>query len=205
MNLSSAAQNLQQRYDIPLLIPRGGTSIELGVAEGGLSQAILQSRRVLHHYAVDRYSGERSHDDAQYLRAVERLHPYRAFFTFLRADFTGAATLFPNAYFDFIYIDGYAHTGQDNGQTLRDWWPKLKPGGIFSGDDYSPDYPLTISVVDQFAAERNLNVIVTHFERGTDWASQQQSWLIQKPGTSFPLAPLRNLMRHALRQLLKQS
>tara|TARA_Y100000389_G_C17052243_1_gene313332 strand:+ start:118 stop:318 length:201 start_codon:yes stop_codon:yes gene_type:complete len=44
--------------------------------------------------------------------------------------------LFPDDFFDFIYVDGYAHTGEENGKTFFDWWPKLKQNGIFSGDDY---------------------------------------------------------------------
>lgn len=42
----------------------------------------------------------------------------------------------------FIYVDGYAHTGEDRGKTLFDWYPKLKIGGLMAGDDYHDDWPL---------------------------------------------------------------
>lgn len=194
MDPASASRRLSNRYDLALLIPCGGISIELGVAEGGFSQSILKSRRVFHHYAVDRYTGERGHDDAQYIRALMLLQPYAPLFTLLRIDFVQATTLFPDNYFDFIYIDGYAHTGQENGRTLDDWWPKLKPGAVFSGDDYSPDYPLTMEAVDNFAKRHQLLVTTTSFRRGDDWASQQQSWLMKKPGTSGSVARWRQLL-----------
>lgn len=28
--------------------------------------------------------------------------------------------------FDFVYIDGYAHTGEENGKTIIDWWRKVR-------------------------------------------------------------------------------
>ena len=58
-------------------------------------------------------------------------------------------------YFDFIYIDAYAGSGQDNGKILNDWWPKLKSGGIFAGHDYDVKWPATIQAVDQFCAFNN--------------------------------------------------
>ena len=61
----------------------------------------------------------------------------------------------PDSYFDFIYIDGYAHTGQDGGKTLEDWYPKLRAGGIFAGHDYHKHWSPTIDSVDAF--RRSIN------------------------------------------------
>lgn len=46
-----------------------------------------------------------------------------------------ASFTFPDNYFDFIYIDA-AHDYESMVVDLNAWWPKLKPGGIFSGHDY---------------------------------------------------------------------
>ncbi len=75
--------------------------------------------------------------------------------------FEEALPLFANETLDFIYIDGYAHAGQENGKTLEQWWPKLKQGGIFSGHDYHPKWPKTQNVVDSFAAKHSLNLFLT--------------------------------------------
>lgn len=42
---------------------------------------------------------------------------------------------FENGAFDWIYIDA-GHDYQNCMADLRAWWPKLRSGGLFSGDDY---------------------------------------------------------------------
>jgi len=47
-----------------------------------------------------------------------------------------AVVNFPDEYFDLIYIDA-DHTYEGCKQDLEDWWPKVKSGMFFTGDDYS--------------------------------------------------------------------
>lgn len=42
---------------------------------------------------------------------------------------------FPDEYFDVVYIDA-DHTYQACLQDMRDWYPKVKKGGVLCGDDY---------------------------------------------------------------------
>ncbi len=44
---------------------------------------------------------------------VGLLEAYAARSTVLRATFAEALALFPDEYFDLVYLDGYAHTGND--------------------------------------------------------------------------------------------
>ncbi len=94
--------------------------------------------------------------------------------------FDEALTLFPDEYFDFVYVDGYAHTGEEQGQTFRDWFPKLKPGGIFAGDDYSPDWPLVVEEVDKFIAANRLKLFVINYQKEPDRFSQFPTWFTLK-------------------------
>jgi len=71
----------------------------------------------------------------------------------LRMDFADALELFPDGYFQFIYVDAYAHAGQQAGRLLSDWWPKLKSGGIFAGHDYDSRWPKTVAAVDAFTTQ----------------------------------------------------
>ncbi len=96
---------------------------------------------------------------------AKRLAAFDGRFTILRTSFAEAAEQFADGFFDFIYIDGYAHTGQDQGRTLADWWPRLKTGGIFAGHDYCATYPQTVKVVDEFAAGHYLELQTTDEER----------------------------------------
>lgn len=70
--------------------------------------------------------------------------------------FEEAVDLFPDEYFDFVYVDGYAHTGEEGGSTFEHWWPKLKPGGVFAGDDYDPAWPEVVREVGNFLTARGL-------------------------------------------------
>lgn len=180
MQLEDKIANIKQRYDIPTLIPINGIALELGVATGGFSHAILKNSACKYLYSIDRYT-DRGHDDREYLGALKKLDEYRERSTLIRASFADCLHLFPDNYFDFIYIDGYAHTGQEDGKTIRDWWPKLKPGGLYCGDDYSPKWPLVIEQANAFAESKGLKLHVINCVPGDDWASKEPSWLVEKP------------------------
>lgn len=171
---------LEKRHDIIKLVKPNGIGIELGVAEGVFSERILESQRLHYLYGVDLYNSD-NHNINQYKRALTRTSCFRNSYELLRMSFSEALGLFPDNYFDFIYIDGYAHTGQDNGQTLYDWYPKLKRGGIFSGDDYHPHFPQTIEAVDRFSKEYDIptNVIECH-EPYSVW-SEYPTWYMIDP------------------------
>ena len=172
----------RRRDDLALLIPEGGLCAELGVAEGRFSEKLLERSKLGFLYSIDMWSGDRGHDVAEYRRALERLMPYRGRNAALRMTFAEALPLFPDATFDFIYVDGYAHTGEEGGQTLRDWYPKVKPGGVIAGDDYAGDFPLVVEAVDRFVADEGLTLhVIRCVEKADDWMSQYDSWCAFKP------------------------
>ena len=131
---------------------------ELGVAKGYFSNDILTYSDIGHLYSIDMWAGDRGHDDTEFSHTNRLLNKFINRNTIIKQVFSDAIKLFEDNFFDFIYIDGYAHTGQDNGQTLYDWWPKLKSGGIFSGHDYDRAWPETIKQVDLFAKDKNIQV-----------------------------------------------
>lgn len=49
---------------------------------------------------------------------------------------TDVAPTFEDGTFDWIYIDAL-HTGEALIQDLESWYPKLKSGGLISGDDFA--------------------------------------------------------------------
>ncbi len=171
---------LTQRHHIVNLVEPGSIGIELGVAEGVFSERVLKHGNLSYWYSVDMWAGDRGHDVEQYKQAILRLHPYRHRNSILKMRFVQAVDLFADEYFDIVYIDGYAHTGQENGQTLEEWWPKVKKGGIFSGDDYSPEWPNVLSVVDQFAINKSRKVdVIECSEPDCTW-SKYPTWWIRK-------------------------
>lgn len=53
----------------------------------------------------------------------------------LRANADDLCNLFPNEYFDFIYIDAN-HKYDAVLNDMNKWFPKLRKGGVFAGHDY---------------------------------------------------------------------
>src|SRR5688572_20165746 len=100
----------------------GGMAAELGVAGGVFSELLLRNERLGFLYSIDAYD-HKGHGVGQYLQAAARLAPYRNRNTLLRVRFADALPLFPDGFFDLVYFDGFAHKGQENGRTIREWWP----------------------------------------------------------------------------------
>lgn len=72
---------------------------------------------------------------AFYREAMDRLAPWKEKITVCRNFSTVCAPQFPDAYFDFVYVDA-RHDYQSVFEDLVAWWPKLKVGGIMAGHDY---------------------------------------------------------------------
>lgn len=164
-----------RRIDIGHLIPFGGIVVELGVAHGEFSSALLsQHPHIGKLYAIDKWNDDR-HPESEESTARAKLTDHRAIV--LRQTFEEAAKSagLQDVHFDLIYIDGYAHTGQDSGATLAQWWPKLKSGGIFAGHDYDTAWPLTIKAVNDFAKIHHLSINTIREEPFNSW------WLIKPP------------------------
>ena len=143
--------------------------VELGVGGGQFSYILNKSYDNWDEfYAIDRWAGDRGHDIREYNNAYNVLSKFLNC-RVLRASFDEALKLFPDGYFDFIYIDGYAHTGQEQGDTLKKWFPKLKNGGVFAGHDYHPDWPLTIKYVDEFCNNLNIKPYFTKGDKYPSW------------------------------------
>jgi len=157
------------REQLLSLIPNCAIAVELGVASGDYSDKILSGGNIKLLYSIDQWS-DRGHGPDQYIHTVKRLAPkYLERSCIIKRTFEQACVMFPDKYFDFIYIDGYAHTGQNDGETLEDWWPKIKDGGIFAGHDYDPSWPKTIVAVDAFCAAHDLKLTLTTGDQYSSW------------------------------------
>lgn len=59
-----------------------------------------------------------------------------------------AARHVPDDWADFIFIDA-AHSYEAVRSDIKDWLPKVKKGGFFSGHDYHPNFPGVIRAVGE--------------------------------------------------------
>ena len=155
--------NINHREELPDLLSdvyrpafqNGPIGVELGVAKGEFSKHIIQKYNFSQFYMIDWWR-KPTHID-NYLKLLNFTHKNTQIFV-LRGAFEEFVDKFDNGFFDFIYIDGIAGTGQMDGNTIRDWLPKIKQDGVFAGHDYCDKYPKTKHYVDLIAKEKNMQV-----------------------------------------------
>lgn len=160
------------RYELPSLLPeteRLIEGVELGVAAGKNAEQLLKHNPNLFLTCVDAWAGDRGHNDKQLQECKDRLAPYEGRFLIVQSFFDQYLPRASDGFFDFIYIDGYAHTGQHEGDTLEKAWTKLRPGGLFSGHDYHQDWPLTIEAVDAFVLKHGRKLHLTVADPYPSW------------------------------------
>ena len=151
--------------------------IELGVANGSFSKTMVNSGKFAKYFGVDSYEG--IHNINEYKKALNNLNFKNFSANLLRMNFSEALSLFEDSYFDFIYVDGFAHTGEEGGKTIIDWFKKLKVGGILAGDDYHEDWPLVIWAVNDLCKQLNCNLNLTKIFKDDEYSSYP-SWYIIK-------------------------
>ena len=187
-----------QRHDIANLLEGSlNVGIELGVAEGVFSERMVRSGKFGCFYGIDMYADR--HDTAQYKRAL-RLVGLRSPYRLLRMRFDEAIDLFDDESLDFVYVDGYAHGGEDGGETLFRWYDKVKVGGLIAGDDYDPAWPLVCEAVDELARQLDCEVMVTPVTEPENPYCRYPTWAIRKPRITAVEVPA-DLVRRGQREL----
>lgn len=180
----------QRRINVLSLLERatGNVGVELGVARGAFSRLLAESGRFDQLFGIDAWADH--HDVGEYkeaLRQVGLSAPAR--YTLLRMTFDDALDLFDSASLDFVYIDGYADTGQEGGETIWAWASKVRLGGVVSGHDYSPRFPLVVKAVDRFVEDTGFALHVT-----ADADDPYPTWAVIKT-SAVPLKPPADLQR----------
>ena len=157
--------DLSTRDDIPELCKEGGIGVELGVWRGVYSDIILRHSKLDLLFSIDSWqpgswSGPKSQNITRKKLAV---HKNRS--VLLPMSFSEAARIIADDSLDFIYVDG-EHDYDSINRDIKEWWPKLKLGGLFSGHDYKligpdgQDFGV-IRAVAEHVAKHNLDVFIT--------------------------------------------
>lgn len=144
---------------------------ELGVAGGSFSKQLVNTNTFSRFYSIDKWNDH--HCIKEYYNLLKEFNNKKDVYV-IRSTFEDALVLFEDNYFDFIYIDGYAHTGQDSGKTLYDWYNKIKKGGIIAGHDYHEKWPETIKHVNNFIKDKKLELNLTNEELYPSWWCYKQ-------------------------------
>jgi hypothetical protein len=156
------------------------TAVEVGVWEGENSLYMLLACPNLVLHLVDAWDNIVTWTGGplqpkMYMKSIQRNAEYNLtvlqncseHIWFTKKNSIESAKIYPNEYFDYVYIDG-DHSHDAVKKDLVTWWPKLKKGGIFAGHDLSMDEVRT--AVDWFVKENNLKYEKDEFVSGkSDW------------------------------------
>jgi hypothetical protein len=119
---------------------------EIGVWKGRSCRRILKNTNLDEYWAVDPWEVmekeatgvQRRREKWQweeYHQFVCRLMVKRPQLRVLRMTSELASALFPDGYFDLVYIDAI-HTFERVNEDIGFWLPKVRKGGILAGHDY---------------------------------------------------------------------
>ena len=158
------------REDVALLCKNNGYNkrgVELGVGKGKYTFKICNYFEEF--WAIDWWELEASeapyynarHLDTEYekVKILSKKPNIITKFNIIKDKFDNAVHEFEDNFFDFIHIDGYAKNKEQLKRNLKNWYKKVKPGGIFSGHDMQ--YPKVEQIIRQFAEEKKLTVNIT--------------------------------------------
>ncbi|MBL8669190.1 MAG: class I SAM-dependent methyltransferase [Alphaproteobacteria bacterium] len=138
------------KHDFIEALPKGGVVAEIGVAKGDISQDILAIARPRKLHLIDPWRHQPVDDgglDPNNVADAEQEQRYRDVLARFagpiaagtvevhRATSQAVAGGFPDGTFDWIFVDGshlYEHVLAD----LSLYAPKLRPDGLFLGDDH---------------------------------------------------------------------
>ena len=87
---------------------------------------------------------------------------------------------------DFVFVDG-DHSYEGCKADIEAWWPKLKKGGIMSGDDYGHTYNPAegkygvVEAVEEFAKENNLKCTVFYNDNIAE-TKEERDFIAEKVG-----------------------
>lgn len=161
----------------------GSSGVEIGVADGSLSQIIIEDMQPRSLYLVDPwllypdfaqelidvgFVGEQYKEwftqechDRVYNSVVERFKNNNKVHI-IRDMSENAASLVPDGTLDWAYVDG-SHKEKYVYKDLVSWWPKVRAGGMLCGHDFT--FPGIPPALERFSMEMNLVV----WPYGGDW------------------------------------
>lgn len=147
----------------------GAVFVEIGAWRGRsasyMGVEIANSGKQIEFHVVDHFEGSAEHIARQEEVIVEHklfhvftenTKPVAKYLTVHRADSLSAAQEFADESVTFLLLDG-SHDYDSVLADLRAWYPKVKPGCVMAGDDWTK--PGVVQAVTEFFGELGVEVI----------------------------------------------
>jgi len=140
--------------------------LEIGCDIGDTTVFLLESQPNLLLTSIDPYenyvdwNGRPLHERQEvFENAMNRLDKFSNRFSLVKQTSDDAVDVFEEEEFDFIFIDGL-HTYDQLSKDCLNYYSKLKPGGIFSGHDFTA-IPGVHQAATEFAAKVGKEILTT--------------------------------------------
>jgi hypothetical protein len=159
--------------------PAGGTWVELGSWTGRSAAyctvELINRNKLGQFYCIDTWSGGQEHQGRPELATLEQtflnnIDPIKHHVKVIKSASWAAANQFGDGSLDFCYVDA-GHTYACVTQDLEAWWPKIRTGAYFGGDDYTKGWPEVCGAVQDFFRPRGIKV-----------SKCGRCWIVKKTG-----------------------
>ena len=155
------------------------TCAEVGVWTGENAFNMLTIDPEMELHLIDDYTNIAVTDDNSQGNAEEvsekarvRLEPFKDRVKFVYKQSEEAFLLYPDYYFDYVYIDG-DHSYWGAYRDIKLWYPKVKVGGLLAGHDIG--MPSVAKAVLDFTIDERL----THRTKVIDAPPESDFWIIK--------------------------
>lgn len=120
---------------------------EVGVDTGLSARPIATSCKLDQYFLVDPRVDEKLYRDL-----------ISAPVSFMKMTSLKASSLIQDGCLDLVFIDVDPHSYEECSEDIKLWLPKVRKGGVISGDDYGPGFPGIIQAVNESFDSFNLEV-----------------------------------------------
>lgn len=158
--------------------PAGGTWVELGSWMGRSAAycvvELVNRGKLGPFYCVDTWDGGIEHQGWEELGRLREsfdryTQPISNHITAIESNSWTAAERFADDSVDFCYVDA-GHTYDCVQRDLAAWWPKIRSGCRFAGDDYTKGHPGVTQAVQDFFRAIGIRV-----------SKSGRCWIVTKP------------------------